>query len=49
MPCLVFAATVLSTVGADSMLTRYAFFEGRIRPGMDSEMRAYVNDVLAPL
>ena len=31
------------------MLTRYALFEGRVRPGMDSEMRAYVNDVLAPL
>ena len=31
------------------MLTRYALFEGRVRPGMDSEMRAYVNDVLASL
>jgi hypothetical protein len=31
------------------MLTRYAIFEGRVRPGMDIEMRAYVNDVLAPL
>ena len=31
------------------MLTRCALFEGRIRPGMGSEMRAYVNDVLAPL
>ena len=31
------------------MLTRYALFEGRVRPGMDSEMRAYVNVVLAPL
>ncbi|MEK9709331.1 MAG: hypothetical protein VW456_03690, partial [Alphaproteobacteria bacterium] len=34
---------------ADRMLTRYAPFEGRIRPGMGSEMRAYVNDVLALL
>jgi len=49
MPCSVFAATVLSTVGGDHMLTRYAIFEGRVRPGMDSEMRVYVNDVLAPL
>jgi hypothetical protein len=49
MPCSVFAATVLSTVGGDHMLTRYAIFEGRVRPGMDSEMRGYVNDVLAPL
>ena len=31
------------------MLTRYAIFEGRVRPGMDSEMRDYVNNVLAPL
>ena len=31
------------------MLTRYAIFEGRVRPGMDSEMRGYVNDVLVPL
>ena len=31
------------------MLTRYAIFEGRVRPGMDSQMRDYVNDVLAPL
>jgi len=31
------------------MLTRYALFEGRVRPDMDSEMHAYVNDVLAPL
>ena len=30
------------------MLTPYALFEGRIRPGMDSEMHACVNDVLAP-
>ena len=34
---------------ADSKLTRYALFEGRVRPDMDSEMHAYVNDVLAPL
>ena len=31
------------------MLTRYAIFEGCVRPGMDSEMRDYVNNVLAPL
>ena len=31
------------------MLIRYALFEGRVRPCMDIEMRAYVNDVLAPL
>ena len=49
MPCLVFAATVLSIAGGDHMLTRYAIFEGRVRPGMDSEMRDYVNNVLAPL
>ena len=48
MPCLVFAATVLSIAGGD-LLTRYAIFEGRVRPGMDSEMRDYVNNVLAPL
>ena len=49
MPYSVFAAIVLSTAGGDHMLTRYAIFEGRVRPGMDIEMRAYVNDVLAPL
>ena len=31
------------------MLTRYAIFEGRVRLGMDSQMRDYVNDVLASL
>ena len=31
------------------MLKLYALFGGRVRPGMDSEMGAYVNDVLAPL
>ena len=31
------------------MHTRYAIFEGRVRSGMDSEMRDYVNTVLAPL
>lgn len=49
MRCSVFVVTVLSTVGDDNMLTRYAIFEGRVRPGMDSQMRVYVNDVLAPL
>ena len=49
MPCSVFAATVLSTAGGDVMLNRYAIFEGRVRPGMDNEMRDCVNDVFAPL
>ena len=49
MRCSVFVVTVFSTVGDDNMLTRYAIFEGRVRPGMDSQMRVYVNDVLAPL
>ena len=31
------------------MLTRYAIFEGRVRSGMDNEMRDYVNDVLVPI
>ena len=31
------------------MLARYAIFEGRVRPGMDSQMRDYVNDELALL
>jgi len=31
------------------MLTRYAIFQGTIRPGMEADMRAYVIDVLAPL
>ena len=34
---------------ADSKLTRYALFEARVRPDMDSEMHVYVNDVLATL
>ena len=50
MPCSVFAATVLSIAGGDHMLTpRYAIFEGRVCPGMDSEMRDYVINLLAPL
>ena len=31
------------------MLTRYAIFEGRVRPGMDNQMRDYVVDLWAPL
>ena len=31
------------------MLTRYAIFEGTVRPGMEDEMRSYVEQVLAPL
>ena len=31
------------------MLACYAIFEGRVRPGMDSQIWDYVNDVLAPL
>ena len=31
------------------MLTRHAFFKGRVRPGINRETRAYVNDVLALL
>ena len=31
------------------MLPRYAIFEGRVRPGMDSQMWDYVSDVLVLL
>ena len=31
------------------MLTHYAIFEGCVRPRIDSQMRDYVNDVLALL
>ena len=31
------------------MLTRLAIFQGRVREGQEAAMRAYVEDVLAPL
>ena len=31
------------------MITRYAFFGGRIKTGKEEAMRQYVLDVLAPL
>ena len=31
------------------MLTKYAFFQGTLKPGVEAQMRAYVEDTLEPL
>lgn len=49
MHCLASVVIVLNIGESEALLTRYAIFEGSIRPGKEAEMRAYVNNVLAPL
>ena len=48
MPCIAFVETVSSTAAAN-MITRYAVFSGELQTGKESQMRTYVNNVLAPL
>ncbi len=31
------------------MITRYAIFSGSVKPGLDAEMRSFVNEKLTPL
>jgi len=39
----------LATRNVDAVLTRCAAFVGTVRPGLEADMRSYVDDVLAPL